>query len=81
MPVVIPDDVIQAAGWSADELRCEIALLLYQQRKLSLPRAAWFAGLDRVEFHELLAARQIPLTYDAGDVAADVATLTALPRS
>lgn len=36
MSLVIPDDILRAANISAGELRREIALLLFQQDKLTL---------------------------------------------
>ncbi len=35
MSVVISDDILKAARMSEDELKREIAILLYQQKKLS----------------------------------------------
>ena len=50
MSLVIPDDILRAANISAVELRREIAMLLFQQDKLTLGQASDFAGMSQLEF-------------------------------
>lgn len=45
MSLVIPDDILRAANISARELRQEIALLLFQQDKLTPGQASEFTGI------------------------------------
>jgi predicted HTH domain antitoxin len=75
MSIVINDDVLNAAALSADELLLEIAILLYQQQRLTLAQASDLARLDRVRFQLELASRQIDLHYDEDDLQTDLATL------
>ena len=78
MSLVIPDDILRAANMSASELRREIAVLLFQQDKLTLGQASDFAGISRLEFQRLLASRHIPVHYDAQDLTDDLDTLRRL---
>ena len=39
MSVLIPDDILQAAGMSKAELKLEIAIMLFQQEKISIGKA------------------------------------------
>jgi predicted HTH domain antitoxin len=75
MSLVIPDDILRAANISAGELRREIALLLFQQDKLTLGQASDFTGMSQLEFQRLLASRQIPIHYDRREFADDLETL------
>jgi predicted HTH domain antitoxin len=61
-----------------DEVKRDLAVLLYQRRAVSLAKAAKVAGLTRIEFQRLLASRQIPINYSETDLDADLQTLRAL---
>jgi predicted HTH domain antitoxin len=75
--VLIPDDVLQAAGLTAEELRQEIAVLMFQKGKLTLSQASRLAGMNRLQFQHLLASRGIPVHYDTAAFEADLETLKA----
>ena len=71
----IPRDVLDSARLSLDELKLELALSLYAQRRLSVGKARELAGLSLWEFRQLLTARHIPVHYDETDLNDDVTTL------
>ncbi len=70
--LVIPRSVLESARLSTDELRREIAVLLYDRRRLTLAQAARLAEMDRFRFQHLLASRQIDLNYDEDDLGDDL---------
>lgn len=78
MSLVISDDILRAANISAIELRREIALLLFQQDKLTLGQASEFAGMSQLEFQRLLASRQIAVHYGTQEFTDDLDTLRKL---
>jgi len=80
MGVLIPDEVLEAAGMTEAELKQEVAVMLFERGKLSLGRASRLAGMGRIEFQQLLASRQIPMQYDVADLEADIETLRSLGR-
>lgn len=80
MSVTISDEVLQAARMSEDELREELAILLFQRERFTLAQAARFAGLDRLRFQHLLASRGIAIHYDVDEFEADLATLREVGR-
>ena len=80
MGVLIPDEILQSTQMSEDELRCEIAVLLFQLGKLSLGQASSLARLSQWRFQSLLASRQIPVHYDVADFESDLQTLRELGR-
>jgi predicted HTH domain antitoxin len=66
MSVTIDDDVLRAAGVSADELRLEVAVLLLQ-RGLTVAQASQVAGLSTEEFERELAKRNVLASAKDGE--------------
>ena len=75
MALVIEDQDLNAANMSAEELRLEIAIMLYQQEKFSMGKASKFAGIESVNFQKELAKRRIPVNYDEEELRKDMETL------
>jgi predicted HTH domain antitoxin len=80
MSMTIPNEVLEAAHLSEAELRQELAVLLFQQERLTLAQAAALADIDRLRFQHLLASRDILIHYDVAEFEADLETLRALDR-
>ena len=80
MSVVIPDDVLLAGRMSENELKAEIALMLFEKEKLTLGQASRLAGLGCLEFQHLLASRNISIHYDVAEFEEDLKTLRELNR-
>jgi len=78
---IVPEDILQATGMSEEELRQEIAVVLFQKEKLTLARASRLAGMTRLQFQHLIASRQIPVHYDSADFDEDLRALKELPCS
>jgi len=75
MSVIITDDILRASRMTEEELRTEIALLLFQREKLTLAQAARMAGMNRLRFQQLAASRGIAVHYDAFDLQEDLGTI------
>ena len=75
MSVVVPDDILRSTRMTEEELRQEIAVLLFQKEKLTLAQASRLAGMTRLQFQHLLASREIPVHYDVADLEEDLKTL------
>jgi predicted HTH domain antitoxin len=78
MSVIISDDILQATRMTEEELRQEIAVLLFQKEKLTLAQASRMAGMSRLQFQHLLASRQVPVHYDLEEFEEDLKTLSEL---
>jgi predicted HTH domain antitoxin len=76
--IEIPLHLLQAARATPDELRVELAVQLYQMRRLSVGHARELAGLSLWEFRQLLASRRISPHYDVTDLDADMQTWATL---
>lgn len=79
MPVVIPDETLEAAGLTEREAAIEIACHLFDTGKLALWPAAKLAGLSRSAFEGELGRRGIAVYRPtAQDLADDLAALDRL---
>lgn len=78
MSVTIPDDIVQSTHMTEDELKIEIAVMLYKQQKISSGKARSWTGLTVIEFQHELAKRGLFINYDAEDLEADIKTLQSL---
>jgi predicted HTH domain antitoxin len=72
MSLEITDDILHAAHLSADELRREIAILLFQQERLTLGQAA------ELDFQRMLAERGIAVHYGIAEFEDDLTTMRSL---
>lgn len=78
--IEIPQDVLDSARLTVQDLKVEIAIHLYEQGRLSIGKARELANLPLWEFRQLLAARRIAPHYDEDDLEEDIATLHELGR-
>jgi len=76
--LVIDDNVLAAAHLSKLEMKIELAVLLYQQRRLSFGQAQALAGLGYFEFQEILVNRKIDNGYSIEDLQSDLKTIEKL---
>ncbi len=75
MAIIISDEMMQRANITEAEIRLEIAILLYKSKRYSIGKAAEFAGIGKMEMHQKLAERKIPLNITIEDVKADIKAL------
>ena len=78
--IEIPRDILDSARLTSTELKLELALALYAQRRLSIGKARELADMSLRAFRQQLVARQIPAHLDVDDVVEDIATLHQLGR-
>ena len=76
----IPQDVLDSARLTADQLLVELAVHLYAQGRLSLGKAHELAGLSLWEFRQILGFRRISPHFDTEDLEQDLETLRHLDR-
>jgi len=80
MGIIIPDDILQMTRMTEEELRQEIAIVLFQKEKLTLAQASHLAQMSRLQFQHLLASRQIAVHYDIAEFEDDLKTLEEMGR-
>ncbi len=78
--LIIPDHILQSTRMSQEELKAEIAVMLFQKMKLTLGQASELAGMSQLQFQHLLASRQISIHYEIDDFEQDLKTLQELER-
>ena len=75
MLVEVPSDIIGLSDYSEQDLKIDIAVLLYKRQVLTLTRAAHWVGMTRLEFQKALVARGFPINYSIEDFETDLKTL------
>ena len=63
MSIIIPDDILRATKLNEDELKLEIAIMLYKQEKISSGKARAWTGLTVIEFQHESAKRGLYRTH------------------
>ena len=75
MNITIPDEILESAQISTDDIKVELAILLYQQKRISIGQAHHLAGMHLIQFQKEMASRGICINYDFED---DIRTLKEL---
>lgn len=73
--LVIDDKILELSDLSENQMLGDIALMLYQKRRLTFGQAAQMAKLSYAEFQFLLGKNQVPVNYDVSDLLEDVETI------
>ena len=73
--IKISQDILDSARLSVPEIRIELAITLYAQKRLSIGKACELADLSLWDLRQLLAARRIEPHYTVEDLNEDVETL------
>jgi predicted HTH domain antitoxin len=80
--VLLDEEILQEAQISESELRLEIAILLFQQHRLAIGKAARFARISEATFEQQLSQRNIPrYFYEMEDLDLDLKTLKKMRQS
>jgi predicted HTH domain antitoxin len=58
MSLVIPNEFLQTTRISEIDLKVEIAIMLFQQEKITLCTASQFVGMNQLEFQRVLGNRK-----------------------
>ncbi|MDY6781494.1 MAG: UPF0175 family protein [Cyanobacteriota bacterium] len=77
MSLMISDEFLQTAQISESDLKLEIAILLFQQQKITLGTASKFAEMNQLEFQRILGSRKISNHYGVEEFRQDLKTLEA----
>lgn len=77
----IPEFAIAGTGLTADQVRIEVAVALYRDRKVSMGRAARLAGLARIPFQRETARRGVTVDYEVEDFEEDLRNIQPLLRA
>lgn len=80
MDCIIPEDVLQAAHLTPEELKREVAVYLFREERLTLGQASQLAAMSPHAFQHLLASQGIDPHYDVEELEEDEATLRKMGR-
>ena len=73
--LIITKDFLQSVKMTAQELAIEIAVYLYEKKRLTLGQAKRLADLDQISFQKELARRDVYIHLEAEDVLQDIENL------
>jgi len=75
---VLESDILESAHISEEEVKIELAILLYRKGRLSYAQARALSGLSRIEFDDLLFQAGVPSNFTTEDLRQDLQTLEKL---
>lgn len=78
MTIEISDTIIRQSGLSQQELKLELAVVLFQREKITLGQASKMADLHQFEFQKELSKRKIPIHYNVEDFERDLQTIKSI---
>ncbi len=78
MTITIPDELVEQAHLSSNELRADLAAYLYERGRLTISQARKLAGLDLISFQHELAKRDIFIQFGVNDFDKDLKNLNLL---
>lgn len=80
MAITIPDEAIKRAGFTEEEFKVELAVLLFEKYLLTFGQASELAGLSQYNFQQELGKRGLFIHYDLEDLKEDLETLEFLRK-
>ena len=72
MNLIIPDEIIQQANISPNQLLIEVACYFYEKKIFSMGQARRFADLDQISFQKELAQRNFYIHFTSDDLKKDI---------
>lgn len=80
VPIEIPREIMRSTRMTPQEMKRDLAILLFQQGKLSFGKAREMAGMTAWTFQQLLGSRGVPVHYNVEEYEEDLQTLKELGR-
>ncbi len=68
MTIEIPDEIVKREDYKIKDFMLDIAVMLYQNKRISLAKAASIVGLNRLEFQAVLADKGVYIHYTIEDL-------------
>ncbi len=73
--VLIDDDMLRTANLTEQEVKTELAVLLFSKHRLSYAQARRLAGVDRIAFDDLLFDHGVPSDFTVEELERDLQTI------
>ena len=73
---IVPKEFLRSAKMSAEDLAIEIAVYLYENKRLMLGQTKRLADLDQISFQKELARRNLYIHFETKDVLQDIENLS-----
>lgn len=79
MHLDLPNNLISSTAYSEQDLKIDVAVMLYQRKLLTLARAANWVDMTRLQFQKILAERNVPINYTEADFDIDLKSINSMP--
>ena len=73
--LIVSREFLKSAKMSAKDLAIEIAVYLYEKKRLTLGQAKRLADLDQISFQKELARRDVYIHLETEDILQDIENL------
>ena len=78
MNLEIPDRLLKQAGFTKDDLLLHLAIILFEEEKITLGQAAQLANMHQSVFQLELSQRNIPIHYSETEYLHDMEIIKTL---
>ena len=78
MTIEISNTILDKSGLTTAEILLRLAIILFQEERMTLGQASELAGMHQIEFQRELSERNIPIHYGREEFEQDIKTLEIL---
>ena len=75
MRLVIPEEIVKASQMTEQDMKLEIALMLYQLGKISSDKAQTWTGLSVIDFQQMLDNRRLSTAHEPSSLQQGIQSL------
>lgn len=75
MVIEISDNLLNKAGLTSKDIVLKLAIVLFQEERMTLAQASKLANLHQFQFQKILAQKGIPIHYGEAELNRDLETI------
>lgn len=75
MVIEISDNLLNKAGLTSKDIVLKLAIVLFQEERMTLAQASKLANLHQFQFQKILAQKCIPIHYGEAELNRDLETI------
>jgi predicted HTH domain antitoxin len=75
MVIEISDKLLNKSGLTSNDILLKLAIMLFQEERMTLTQASQLADLHQFQFQKILAKKGIPIHYGKTEFRRDLETI------
>jgi predicted HTH domain antitoxin len=75
MVIEISDKLLNKSGLTSNDILLKLAIMLFQEERMTLTQASQLADLHQFQFQKILAKKGIPIHYGETEFRRDLETI------